>query len=134
MSDNYENGPVDRYLAAIEGAALSACDAFSPEMILDGTVPNWRFQVEGIAAVKEELSRWYADIGEYEELRRTPLPTGELVEFTLRWEEGDVPHAVHQAHVIEVAEGLITKDQVWCGGRWSATLLAEMAGVNSDAT
>jgi len=68
------------------------------------------------------------------ELTRTPLPSGEFVEFTLRWEEGGVPHAVHQAHVLEVRDGRITRDQVWCGGRWSATLLAEMAEAsNADA-
>src|SRR5450631_1135344 len=127
MSGSDENGPVDRYLAAIEGAAMGACDAFSPELTLDATVPNWRYQVEGGTAVRDELSRWYADTGVFEELKRTPLPSGELVEFTLHWEEGGVPHAVHQAHVIEVTDSWITKDQVWCGGRWSASLLAEMA-------
>ena len=134
MSENEKDGPVERYLAAIEGAAMSACEAFSPEMTLDATVPNWRYQVEGSTAVRAELSRWYADAGAFEELKRTPLPTGELVEFTLRWEEGGVPHAVHQAHVLEVTDGWITKDQVWCGGRWSASLLAEMAGGASDAS
>jgi hypothetical protein len=133
MSPSEKDGPVERYLAAIEGAAMSACDALGPGMTLDATVPNWRYQVEGTTAVKDELSSWYADAGAFEELKRTPLPTGELVEFTLRWEEGGVPHAVHQAHVLEVTDGFIVKDQVWCGGRWSATLLAEMAGVNSDA-
>ena len=134
MSDNVEDGPVERFLAAIEGAAIVACDALGPEMTLDATVPSWRYQVNGSTAVKDELSRWYADAGTFEELKRTALPTGELVEFTLRWEDGGVPHAVHQAHVIEVTDGWITKDQVWCGGRWSATLLAEMAGVSSDAS
>ena len=81
-----------------------------------------------VAAVAAELAGWYADEGTFEELERTPLPTGELVTFTLRWVEAGVPHAVHQAHVIEVAGGRITRDEVWCGGRWSATLLAEMAG------
>ena len=132
MSDREQNGPVDRYLAAIEGAAMTNCDALGPEVTLDATVPSWRYQVQGSSAVKAELSRWYADTGAFEEPKRTPLPTGELVEFTLCWEQGGVPHAVHQAHVLEVTEGRITRDQVWCGGRWSATLLAEMAGVNSD--
>src|ERR1035441_9702336 len=132
MFDQDKNGPIERYLAAIEGAAMNGCDALGPEITLDATVPNWRYQVQGSSAVKSELSSWYADTGAFEELKRTPLPTGELVEFTLRWEEGGVPHAVHQAHVLEVTDGRITKDRVWCGGRWSATLLAEMAGVNSD--
>jgi len=132
MSDLDKNGPIEQYLAAIEGAAMDDCDALGSEITLDATVPNWRYQVQGSSAVKAELSRWYADTGAFDELKRTPLPTGELVEFTLRWEEGGVPHAVHQAHVLELTEGRITRDQVWCGGRWSAPLLAEMAGVNSD--
>jgi len=127
MSDNESNGPVERYLAAIESGAIAGCDAFSPDVTLDATVPNWRFSVRGAAAVRTELSRWYADSGTFEELQRIPLPSGELVEFTLRWEEGGVPYAAHQTHHIDVADGRITRDRVWCGGRWSATLLAEMA-------
>jgi hypothetical protein len=134
MTHNESTGPVTRYLAAIESATITTCDAFSPEMALDATVPNWRFAVHGDADVRAELGRWYADAGSFEDLRRTPLPTGELIEFTLRWEEGGVPHAVHQAHVVEVSDGQITRVNVWCGGRWSATLLAEMAeGANANA-
>ena len=77
--------------------------------------------------MRAELARWYADAGSFEELRRTPVPNGELVEFTLRWQEGGAPFAAHQAHIIEVAGGMVTSDRVWCGGRWPATLLAEMA-------
>ena len=120
--------PIDRFLTAIEEANLETCDVFAPDVTLDATVPHWRFSRTGPAAVAAELAGWYADEGTFEELERTPLPTGELVTFTLRWVEAGVPHAVHQAHVIEVAGGRITRDEVWCGGRWSATLLAEMAG------
>jgi hypothetical protein len=127
------SGPIDRYLEAIEGAAMASCDALSADVTLDATVPNWRFAVHGEAAVRDELSRWYGDPATFEDLKRTPLPTGELVEFTLRWEEGGVPHAVHQAHILEVDDAGITRDQVWCGGRWSAALLAEMAEA-ADAT
>jgi hypothetical protein len=127
MSDNRSADAIDRYLAAIEGASMPGCDAFSPDVILEATVPNWRFSVNGDAAVRAELARWYADPGSFEELSRTPIPTGELISFTLRWEEGGVPFAAHQAHVVAVADGRIVSDQVWCGGRWSATLLAEMA-------
>jgi hypothetical protein len=127
MSENESAGPIERYLAAIEGATMATCDALSPDVTLDATVPNWRFTVSGDAAVRAELGRWYADAGRFEELQRTPLPVGELVEFTLSWEEDGIPHAVHQAHVVEVRHGSITRDKVWCGGRWSATLLAEMA-------
>jgi hypothetical protein len=126
-----EAGPVWRYLESIEQGAMGACDAVSPGIELDATVPNWRFAVHGRTAVLAELSRWYADPGSFEELRRTPIPGGELVAFTLRWEADGVPHAAHQVHILEVTDRHITRAEVWCGGRWPAALLAEMAEAGS---
>ena len=119
--------PISEYLSAIETASIPECRAFAPDMTLDATVPEWRFTVRGDVAVREELARWYATPGSFEDLARTVTPTGELIQFTLRWVEDGVPHAVHQAHVVEVADGSVIRDTAWCGGRWSATLLAEMA-------
>ncbi len=132
MTDEQIAGPVERYLAAIEAGTVGSCDALHPDVTLDATVPNWRFQVYGDTAVRAELARWYADAGAFAELKRTALPTGELVEYTLRWEEGGVPHASHQVHIVEVADGAIARDQVWCGGRWPASLLADMAEAADD--
>jgi ketosteroid isomerase-like protein len=131
MQDTNDDA-VEQYLNAIENADMKTCDAFVSDVTLDATVPNWRFSVHGADAVRSELSGWFALPGRFDELKRTALPTGELVEFTLRWEEDGVPFAVHQAHILEVADGRIIRDQAWCGGRWSATLLAAMAGL-SDA-
>ena len=118
---------IGRFLASIEGGAMAKTDALDDGVVLDATVPNWRFTVRGADAVRAELARWYADPGSFEDLTRTPVPGGELVTFTLRWEENGVPHAVHQAHVLSVGGHGIVRDQVWCGGRWPAALLAEMA-------
>ena len=107
------NTPVDALLNAISTATVDCFPGFAPDACLDATVPNWRFSLQGATAVAAELSR-------------TPLPSGELVQFTLAWEEGGVPHAAHQVHVITVASGKISDDRVWCGGRWPASLLAEM--------
>ena len=118
---------IGRYLASIESGAMAETDALGDGVVLDATVPNWRFTVRGADAVRAELARWYADPGTFEDLTRTPVPGGELVTFTLRWEENGIPHAVHQAHVLSVGRKGIVRDQVWCGGRWPAALLAEMA-------
>ncbi|HWC39160.1 MAG TPA: hypothetical protein VG476_11555, partial [Acidimicrobiales bacterium] len=56
-----------------------------------------------------------------------------LVEFVLNWEERGIPHACHQAHVLTLANGRIAEDVVFCGGRWPASLLAEMEAVNGAA-
>jgi hypothetical protein len=120
-------GCVDAFTRAIESASIPGlAEVFTEQAVVDATVPNWRFTIRGEAAIKEEFARWFADPGRFEELRRTPLPNGELVEFVLAWEEDGVPHACHQAHRLEIAGGRITKDTVFCGGRWPASLLAEI--------
>jgi ketosteroid isomerase-like protein len=118
---------IGRFLEAIEAGAMPGCDALGEGAVLDATVPNWRFTVSGGDAVRGELARWYGDPGTFEELVRTPVPGGELVRFTRRWEEDGTPHAAHQAHLVTVRDGRIARDEVWCGGRWPAALLAEMA-------
>jgi hypothetical protein len=118
---------VDRLLAAIESGTLPPSGIFADDVSFDATVPNWRFTLRGAEIVRDQLGSWYRDPGQFEELRRTPLPDGELVEFTLAWEEGGVPHAGHQAHILRLVDGVIASDTVFCGGRWPAALLAEMA-------
>jgi hypothetical protein len=117
--------PVGALLAGIEGAALPP-DIFCDDIVLDATVPNWRFQVHGAGAVRDELGRWYADLGRFEALRRNAIDGGELVEFTLSWQEAGVPHTCHQAHVVRLRENRIASDTVFCGGRWPEPLVAQM--------
>jgi hypothetical protein len=117
--------PVGAFLAGIEGAALSE-DIFCEDIVLDATVPNWRFRLQGAGAVRDELGRWYADPGQFGEVRRIRINDGELVEFTLNWEEAGVPHSCHQAHVVRLRGDRIASDTVFCGGRWPEPLMAEM--------
>lgn len=117
---------VGRFLAAVEGARVPDCDAWADDAVLDATVPNWRLTRRGADAIRAEYERWFADPGRFEQLRRIPTPGGEVVEYLLTWEEQDVPHAAHHVHILEVDEDRIVADTVMCGGRWPASLLAEM--------
>ena len=117
---------VDRFCEAITGAGFGRAELFTDDVVLDAVVPNWHFATRGAGAVGAELSRWFADPGRFEWLRRTPLPDGELVEFELAWEEHGVAHACRQVHVLRLHDGLIAEDAAWCGGRWPAALLEEM--------
>ena len=121
---------VDRFLAAVEGAAMTRVGVFAADATLDATVPHWRMQVAGEQAIEDTFAGWFADPGRFEELERTPTPDGELVRFTLCWEEHGVPHAAHQVHVLVVSDDRIVADQAWCGGRWPASLLAEMGATS----
>ena len=123
---------IDSLLAGIEAGAVPA-GVFSDDAVLDATVPNWRFTTRGAAAVRGELSRWYADPGAFENLRRSSLDDGELVEFTLSWEENGVTHMCHQAHILRLRDGQVASDTAFCGGRWPAPLIAEMAAASHAA-
>ena len=124
---------IDTFLDAIEHATIAECDAWSADATLDATVPNWRMQLTGADAIRAEYARWFADEAKFEELRRHPAADGitEIVEYTLSWSENGVPHAGHHLHVLTVRDDRIVADTVFCGGRWPASLLAEMEAAHA---
>ena len=124
---------VDRFLHAIETATIPTCDAWSADATLDATVPNWRLHASGAEAIRVEYTRWFADPGHFDELRRYPIASGEgeVIEYTLSWSENGVPHAAHHMHLLTVRDGRIAADTVMCGGRWPAALLAEMEAASA---
>ena len=120
---------VDRFLAAIcAGEPMAAADLYVPEVTLDAVVPGWRFSVSGADAVVAEYGRWFGAPGSVDELRRLPTAEGEVLEYTLQWEESGVPHGARHVHLLSIDRDAdrITTDHVWCGGRWPADLLAQM--------
>ncbi len=123
---------VRRFLDGIENASLPE-DVFCEDVVLDATVPNWRFSVRGKEAVRAELAKWYADRGCFEELTRIPNEAGELVEFTLSWQEDGMPHSCHQTHLIRIRDQRIAADTVFCGGRWPEPLSAQMEAAQRGA-
>lgn len=128
MTQAPEITAITTFLHAIENAAIPDCDVWSSDAMLDATVPNWRLHASGPDAIRAEYARWFADPGHFHDLRRLPVAdgTGEVVEYTLSWQENGVPHAAHHVHLLTVRDGRITADTVFCGGRWPASLLAEM--------
>lgn len=118
--------PVDRLLAEIGAGAGITPDTWSEDALLDATVPHWRFERSGAAAVAAELSGWYQQPTTVEAAVRRPIPGGEALELDLAWVEDGVPHAAHQVHLLALDGDRISADTVFCGGRWPASLLAEM--------
>jgi len=125
---------IDTFLDAIRTAAIPSCDVWSQDATLDATVPNWRLRAAGADAIRAEYARWFADPACFEELRRYPVDGGatEVIEYTLSWAENGVPHAAHHMHLLTVRDDRIVADTVMCGGRWPATLLAEMEAAEME--
>jgi hypothetical protein len=128
---------IEKFITAIETATIPGCDVWSADATLDATVPNWRFHVSGADAIRAEYARWFADPGRFGDLRRCPLTAegeagpSEVLEYTLSWTENGVPHAAHHMHLLTVRDDVIVADTVMCGGRWPASLLAEMEAADA---
>lgn len=119
---------VDAFLGAVRAGTGIPADLYESDATLDATVPNWRFVRRGAQAIADEYGRWFGAPGEMEELERNLLPGGELAVYLLTWSEAGVPHAAHHCHVLRLGPtGRIASDTVFCGGRWPASLLAEIA-------
>lgn len=119
---------VDAFLRAVATGDGIPPELYSARATLDATVPNWRMTRHGPAAIAGEYARWFADPGTFEELTRRPIDGGEVVSYVLTWNEAGEPHGAHHCHILNVdSDGLIDNDTVFCGGRWAAALLAQMA-------
>lgn len=125
---------VDRFLHAVGAGAGVPTELFSSDVVLDATVPGWRFAVSGADAVARQYGSWFADPAVLEDLERLPVDGGEVVTYLLTWVERGLPHAAHHCHVLRLDPGgRITRDLFFCGGRWDAGLLTEMAVANNPS-
>jgi hypothetical protein len=122
---------VDRFLAAVSSASIRDCDAWSDDAILDATVPNWRFHRRGATDIKDTYSGWFADPAQFDELERFPVEGGEIVRYLISWTEHGVPHTAHHLHQLRVENDHIVSDVAMCGGRWPASLMAEMEAADA---
>lgn len=121
----------DRFLDAVCSGAGVPADLLAAETVLDATVPGWRFAAHGREAVARQYGGWFAAPAQFEELERSAFAGGEVVTYLLTWEENGVPHAAHHCHVLRFdGDGLIAGDRFFCGGRWDAARLAEMASTH----
>jgi hypothetical protein len=118
---------VTAFLRAVEAGAGIPTEVYDDDVVLDATVPNWRLRRVGAAAVAGEYGAWFAAPAAFEDLERRPTADGEVVTYLLTWTEAGVPHAAHHCHVIRYGTtGRIAADTVFCGGRWPASLLAQI--------
>lgn len=121
--------PITAFLDAITSADIVGFGGYAPDARLDATVPGWRFGCAGEDAIKAEYAKWFSHPATFVQIERLPVQDGEVVIYELEWTEGGVRHRGHHAHRLTVANGAITGDTVWCGGRWPEPLLESMGQV-----
>jgi hypothetical protein len=118
---------VDRFLGAVRSGTIGDCDVWAADATLDATVPNWRYRRRGPGEIREVYQDWFSAPGTFEELSRAPVTGGEVVRYMISSTAEGEPYTAHHVHWLEVRDGLIRADVVFCGGRWSPAQQAEMA-------
>lgn len=122
---------VDRFLDAIGARAGVPRHLLAADIVLDATVPDWRFTVRRLEAVARQYGAWFAIPATFEELERLPVAGGEVMTYLLTWEENGLPQAAHHCHVLRFdEERCIARDRSFGGGRWDSARLAEMAAAD----
>jgi hypothetical protein len=124
----------DRLLHAVTHPGASTDDVYAVDAVFDATIPGWRFAVRGSDKIGYQYAEWFNNPATFDELERHLTPTGEVLEYTVAWEEDGVPHAAHHVHVLTIdpTTDRVTSDRFWCGGRWAAPLLAEIEAARND--
>lgn len=125
MSTTQTLAVVDRFLAGIERGRPEG-DVYAPDALLDATVPGGRFQVRGGDAIVEQYRGWFDVPGPFHSIERHPLPDGELVRYVQDLEADEGNLTVHHMHHLTIVDDKITRDVVFCGGRWGPDAVAKM--------
>jgi hypothetical protein len=119
---------IGRFVEAIASGAGVPPDLLAGDVVLDATVPGWRFTVRGSEAVARQYGLWFDAPATLEELERWSGEGGDVLTYLQSLEDNGVPHAAHHCHLLRFdAHGRIVRDRFFCGGRWDAARLAEMA-------
>jgi hypothetical protein len=116
---------VDRFLDGIRAGRLPD-DLYAPDATLDATVPGWRFQARGAVPIQAEYQGWFFVPSDLLSVERHPIEGGEVVRYLQQAEVDGVTYLVHHVHVLQVEDGRITADTVFCGGRWGPEAVAQM--------
>lgn len=103
---------------------LESC--FLTDTVFDASVPNWRFQLQGPAALAEEIRGWTAShVWNVSEQIVTPTPDGVILELETRGRcPGDDDHAEHDEMSRTVLLFRLAPDEriadmkMYCAGEW----------------
>jgi hypothetical protein len=116
---------VDRFLDGIRAGRLPD-DLYTADVVLDATVPGWRFQAEGPVPVQAEYQGWFFVPSDLRSVERHEIEGGEVVRYLQQAEVDGVTFFAHHVHLLQLDGDRIARDTVFCGGRWGPEAVAQM--------
>lgn len=108
---------VDRFITFLE-SGVAPDNLFTPEVLLDLSVPTWRLQAKGdnnVLRVRLDDHPWPGKVVEH---RADPTPTGFVLEWAERWDADGQSWYCREMMRAEVIDGRIAALTVYCTGDW----------------
>lgn len=110
----------DRFVRAIE--ASDASDVFTEDAFCDINVPEWRFQMEGPAAITEWLRSELPDGCSVPSWRSDPTADGVVVELEQHFLTDGAERTSRNIHRLEIRGDRVAGWTMYCTGVWSPEL------------
>lgn len=104
-------------------------EVYAPDVLLDGHVPEWRFQHQGADTVLGWLVPEFEELGEYRVpwARVTETPDLVVLEWEGRTGDGADERLFRQVDLFRVEDGRVVEHTFWCTGVWDAETIARQA-------
>ena len=114
----------ERFVRFLE-TGEAAPGLFSADVFCDFTPPQWRLQAEGVEAVVALRRRGHPGPGRVPRWRSDPTPTGFVIEFEERWQEGGREWYSREMARAELDGDASHELLVYCTCDWSAERVEE---------
>lgn len=93
-------------------------ELFTSDVFCDLTLPRWRRQAQGVAALVALRRQGHPSPGKVPRWRCDPTPTGFVLEFEERWKQDGHDWYSREMARADVTEGKVSSLSVYCTGDW----------------
>jgi hypothetical protein len=100
---------------------------FHPDAFLEFTPPQWRLQAQGAGSIVAARNSSHPAKGTVPRWRYDPTPTGFVIEWEERWEDGGQQWYCREMARADVKDDAIIDISVYCTGDWDEALVARHA-------
>lgn len=105
-------------------------ELYRPDALLDVSVPQWRYQLQGREAIRQALAEELAPLDGSARVtgqRATQTDDGVVVELEVRFEQDGEERQWREVHLFHTDGAAITEHLNYCTGVWDAATIARQA-------
>jgi hypothetical protein len=117
MDEATVHGVAERFVAFLE-TGTPPPGLFADDVFCDFTMPLWRLQARGVDAVVALRRQGHPSPGQVPRWRCDVTPSGFVIEFEERWEQGGQRWYSREMARAELAGGAIAEVSIYCTGDW----------------